>query len=175
MTEPFAELTDDADAALSFAQYFGRLYEYDRWANGRLLDVMEGMGSELPSKAVNRMSHLIACQRLWMARMGRGLSYPATVFPEISLSETRGEAELVFAEMRDFVAEFDQQDAAQLSARFQFKDLKGNAHSALIYEILTQLSQHGCYHRGQMAVDLNPLLDQPVVTDWVYYVWRTED
>lgn len=173
--EPEAEFNvNGGDGVLSMAGYFVRLYEYDRWANGLLLDALDGLGDVVPAKAINRMSHLVACQRLWMARMGRGLEMPATIFPEISLVETRAEAERVFAEMRDYVKSLTEGDDAGIFERFHFEDLKGQRHSALIYEILTQLSQHGCYHRGQMAVDLNPLLESPIATDWVYYVWRNE-
>ena len=55
---------------------------------------------------------------------------------------------------------------------FAFASLEGVNYTLLRSDILTQLGQHGPYHRGQIAVEINPLRDEPLTTDYVYYAWR---
>ena len=93
---------------------------------------------------------------------------PETIFPKWSLDETKRNAEPIFAGMRRFIEELPEEDYHR---SFAFTNMEGHAYTLLRRDIFTQLGQHGAYHRGQIAMELNPLLDKCVTTDYVYYTW----
>jgi uncharacterized damage-inducible protein DinB len=156
----------------SFHRYFAKIFEHDRWANGLVLQTMAGLGEELPIKPLNRLSHLIACQRLWLSRLTETIQKPESIFPEWSLDETSRNVKTISAQMKTYLEEIPE---AALHRHFEFTSLEGQPYRLLKRDILTQLGQHGAYHRGQIAMELNPLLDEPLTTDYVYYMWERLD
>ncbi len=161
--------TPPAPPATGFREYFAGVFTYDRWANTLVLDAMAGLGEHLPPKPLDRMSHLTICQQLWLSRMTDDVEKPATIFPTWTLDETRRQATTIFERMRRFIDELPEAD---FRGSFSFRTLEGEPYTLIRRDILTQLSQHGPYHRGQIAMELNPLLPEPLVTDYVYYAWR---
>ena len=63
------EVAPQIDAVTGFRDYFRKVFAYDRWANGRVLDAMAELGDRLPERPLNRMSHLVVCQSLWLSRL----------------------------------------------------------------------------------------------------------
>ncbi|RMH23876.1 MAG: hypothetical protein D6693_10590 [Planctomycetota bacterium] len=150
----------------TFSEYFARLFEYDRWANRRVLDAMRSLGTRLPAKPLDRLSHLLVCQKMWVGRI-TGAGEPVTdFFPSWPLDQTEREAGEIGALMERFIAQTPEE---RLFAEFRYTSSEGDPYTNRIADILTQLSQHGCYHRGQIAVELNPLLAEPLATDYVFF------
>ena len=148
--------------------YFVRLFEYDHWANRFVMETMAAI-EKLPASPLNRMSHLIICQQLWLSRMTDEFERPRDVFPHWSLQEANSNAQLIFARMERLVSE---QTDELLGQPFEYQAINGHHFESLRMDILTQLALHGSYHRGQIAVELNPLLDQPLTTDFIYQTQR---
>ena len=148
--------------------YFVRLFEYDRWANRFVMETMATI-SDLPAKPLDRMSHLIICQQLWLSRMTDEFERPSDIFPHWSLQDANTKAQRIFARMERLVAEHTDD---LLYQPFEYQAMDGNHFESLRMDILTQLALHGSYHRGQIAVELNPLLDKPLTTDFVYQTQR---
>ncbi len=148
--------------------YFVRLFEYDHWANRFVMETMATI-SDLPAKPLNRMSHLIICQQLWLSRLTDEFERPSDIFPHWSLQDANAQAQTIFARMARLVAEFTDD---LLHQPFEYQAMDGNHFESLRLEILTQLALHGSYHRGQIAVELNPLLDKPLTTDFIYQTQR---
>lgn len=155
-----------AAPALTFTAYLDRMFEYDRWANARVLEAMSSLGDALPQKPVDRLSHLLICQRMWIRRMRDDADQITDFFPSWPLAKTKAEAQAIGAEMREFIQSHSD---AELLEDFVYQSSEGAAFRNRRLDILTQLSQQGCYHRGQIACDLNAMLDKPLVTDYVYY------
>ncbi len=164
MTEQPATL----EAAATFRDYFSRIFEHDRWANGVVFDNMTNLGEALPQKPLGRLSHLIACQQLWLSRLTDDYEKPESIFPKWTLAETKKNAEPIFAGIKRFIEELPEAD---FHRSFAFTSMEGQPYTLLRRDIFTQLGQHGAYHRGQIALELNPLLDECLTTDYVYYTW----
>ncbi len=148
--------------------YFVRLFEYDRWANRFVMETMASI-ENLPVKPVDRMSHLIIRQQLWFSRMTDEFERPSNIFSRWSLQDANAKAQEIFARMGHLVAEFTDK---LLGQPFEYQSLEGKRFESLRSEILTQPALHGSYHRGQIAVELNPLLDKPLTTDFIYQTQR---
>ncbi len=147
-----------------FLGYFRELFEYDRWANDRVLDAMEGL-SEVPDTAVRRMAHLVICQDLWVRRVRE--EEPLTdVFPRWNLEETRRQCSVISSRMQAFL---DLLTEDRIHGVFDYVTTEGEKGQSLVSQILTQLSQHGCYHRGQSILEIKPFLAKPLDTDYVFF------
>ncbi len=154
--------------AATFRAYFAKVFEHDRWANGLVFDSMTSLGEALPQKPLDRLSHLIICQQLWLSRLTDDFEKPEMIFPKWTLAETKRNAEPIFAGIRRFIEELPEEDYHR---SFAFTSMEGQPYTLLRRDIFTQLGQHGAYHRGQIAMELNPLLDECLTTDYVYYTW----
>ena len=159
-------------ATFTFRDYFARLFEHDRWANGLVLNAMGGLGERLPSKPLGRLSHLIICQQLWLSRMTDDFETPASIFPAWTLDETRDRYEVIGGGMKRLIETLPEAD---FHAHFDFTSMEGKPYRLLRRDILTQLAEHGAYHRGQIAVEINPLLGKPLATDYVYWAWEKRE
>ena len=157
-----------SEAREPLRDYFVRLFEYDHWANRFVMETMATI-PDLPAKPLDRMSHLIICQQLWLSRMTDEFERPSDIFPHWSLQEANSNAQAIFARMARLVAEFTDE---LLGQPFAYQSMEGKRFASLRSEILTQLALHGSYHRGQIAVELNPLLDKPLTTDFIYRTQR---
>jgi len=159
-------------ATFTFRDYFARLFEHDRWANGLVLSAMTGLGETLPPKPLGRLSHLIICQQLWLSRLADEFDKPASIFPTWTLAETRERYETIGGGMKQFI---EMLPDADFHAHFDFTSMEGKPYRLLRRDILTQLAEHGAYHRGQIAVEINPLLDAPLATDYVFWAWESRE
>lgn len=157
------------ETAATFRACFSRIFEHDRWANGVVFEYMTNLGEALNQKTLDRLSHLIICQQLWLSRLTDDFDKPKTLFPKCSLNETKLNAEPIFAGMKRFIEELPEEDYHR---PFDFTSMEGQPYTLLRRDIFTQLGQHGAYHRGQIAMELNPLLDECLTTDYVYYTWK---
>ncbi len=155
-----------AAPTMTFTDYVDRLFEYDRWANARVLEAMESLAGDLPQKSLDRLSHLLICQRMWIRRMRADANQITDYFPTWPLDKTRSEAAEIGNEMRLFIQSLSDAD---LLEEFEYRSSDGKMFHNRRLDILTQLSQHGCYHRGQIASDLNARLASPLVTDYVFF------
>lgn len=156
----------------SFAAYFARLFEYDRWANRRVLEAMESLDDRLPTKPVDRLSHLLICQKMWNQRFVGVEVTIKNFFPSWTLAQVQENEREISALMERFIADLP---AERWFTPFAYTDSEGGRFTNQPIEILTQLSQHGCYHRGQIACELNPLLPQLLTTDYIFYCRLTQD
>jgi len=152
-----------------------QLFAYDAWANRRSLGACAGLmpeqfvqnlGSSF-SSVRDTLAHIIGAQFVWLERFhGRvppGLLPPAD-FPDLaSLTARSGELQ---QDLTDYVNGLSSED---LAGKFEYRDLKGNAHSNLRWQVLQHLANHGTYHRGQVATLLRQLGLKPVSTDLIAF------
>src|SRR5574341_212131 len=147
------------------------LYEYNGWANARILGAVE----PLPPEAFQRdlknsfpsvrdtLVHILGAEWIWLRRwQGESLSkgLPAAEFPTVASLKDR------FATLdRERRAFLDTVSEERLGQPFGYRDMAGNAHSLRLVDSLQHLANHGTYHRGQITTMLRQLGVKPVSTD----------
>ncbi len=147
------------------------LYDYNTWANGRILGAVEPLTPEaflrdlknsFPSMR-DTLTHILGAEWIWLRRWhGESPSQvlPATDFPSVASLKDRYSS--VEKERRAFLEGLSEERLAQ---PFQYKDIAGNAHSLLLVQSLQHVVNHGTYHRGQITTMLRQLGATPVSTD----------
>jgi uncharacterized damage-inducible protein DinB len=138
-----------------------RLLRYDVWANRETLSFLQ-RGSP-PPKSLRWLSHIIGAECLWLDRIaGRRASLP--VWPDLSLPECDHRlthlAELLPASARQ----------SDLGRAVQYTNSKGEPWSSTVEEILTHITIHSAYHRGQIASDMRSAGQEPAYTDYIHAV-----
>lgn len=146
------------------------LIDYHYWANGRMLNAMDGLtpeqftrdlGSSFPSIQLT-LAHMLNAEAVWL---GRILNEPVArvepqQIPDVAAVRERWAAlEPLFRKAA--AGELDRVVVARTSAGKEFR------HP--LWEVLHQLSSHGTYHRGQLTTMLRQLGVTPAQMDLILY------
>lgn len=151
------------------------LYDFNRWANGRVLEAADKLSPEQFTKDLKNsfpsvrdtLVHIMAAEWIWLERW-RGTSPKALLnaseFPTVSTIRTRwGEVE---REQREFISGVTEESLKRVVA---YINLKGDPYKYPLWQLLQHLVNHSTYHRGQVTTMLRQLGAQPVETDFLVY------
>ncbi len=151
------------------------LYDYDRWANGCVLDA----ASRLPAEQFTRdlgsshrsvrdtLAHILGAEWIWLRRW-KGTSpkalLPASEFPTVDSLRARWRE--VEAEQREFLAALTE-DA--LATTIAYINTRGERFAYPLWQMLQHVVNHSTYHRGQAATLLRQLGAEPAPTDFLIF------
>ena len=139
------------------------LIDYNYWARDRVLDAVatitpeqfiRHMGNSF-SSVRDTVAHICAAERIWILRLKgakqQDLPKPDR-FPDVDAA--RREWAGLEGEMREQLAILGREGAGRT---LEYEDLRGNKQSALIWQMLQHVVNHGTYHRGQVTTMLRQL------------------
>ena len=95
------------------------------------------------------MAHIVGAERLWLARL-RNEPPPLPVWPELDLDDTAPPAGRVAAGAGRGACDVSTRKSS--SDGVGYRNSKGEFWTSTVADILTHVSHHGAYHRGQIAV-----------------------
>ncbi|HZE99663.1 MAG TPA: DinB family protein [Planctomycetota bacterium] len=151
------------------------LYDYTRWADERLLDAVarlptdewtRDMGSSHKSVR-DTVVHIASAQWIWLSRW-KGES-PKTMWTPAdhpTHASVRERWDPLRAELAAFVGALTEES---LAAPLAYRNLKGDALSYPLGQLMLHATNHSTYHRGQITTLLRQLGAQPVSTDLVLF------
>jgi len=152
-----------------------QLYEYNAWANHRLLDACavlspeqftRDLKSSFPSVR-DTLAHILGAEWLWHQRfLGNApTSLPSpSDFPAMDvLREKWAEVERDFL---GFVAGLAQKD---LDRVHQFRTMAGEPYPTPLWQAMQHVVNHGSYHRGQVTAFLRQLGAKGVSLDMIRF------
>lgn len=138
------------------------LYDYNAWANARVLDAAARLTPDLftaPEPVSfgslrGTLVHILGAEWIWRARCMAGLS-PARLldeadFPTLAVVRDRFAQEA--REMRRFLANLD--DGA-LDQNLRYANTHGVAHETPLWQVLLHVVNHGTQFRAEAAVVLS--------------------
>ena len=143
---------------------FRRLFEHDGWANAAALASLRD--GPAPDRARAWMAHLVATERLWLARLRQEPS-SLPVWPDLDLDACAAElADLQGEWMRCLEALSDE----DLEDGVAYRNSKGEFWTSTVEDILTHVVLHAAYHRGQIAAAVREAGGTPAYTDFIHAV-----
>ncbi|MBV8878344.1 MAG: DinB family protein [Planctomycetaceae bacterium] len=148
---------------------------YTRWADARMLDAAstltpeqytKDLGSSLKSVR-DTLVHIVGAQWLYLSRF-KGESPKAGWSPADypGVAELRDRWNPVVAELEAFAAA---QTEESLAKPLSYRNLKGDALSFPLGQVLLQVTNHSTYHRGQGTTLIRQLGGRPPSTDFILY------
>lgn len=150
--------------AMVMKKYFLKLYQYNAWANKRVLGTLKRQNVS-DEKILSIMSHVVAALFLWLHRI-KGLPAPDvklwggdySLDQLVSLSDKATQDWLAFVESTD---NFDRQ--------LSYKNYVGDPYTNNVENIMIHLVNHSSYHRAQVAMLLRQKGFEPINTDFITY------
>jgi uncharacterized damage-inducible protein DinB len=154
---------------------FRVLYDFNAWANRRILEACSGLTSDQFLKDMqssfpsirDTLAHIYGAEFVWLERWNRhipvalptGADFPD--FASIRARLTEMDAALVA-----YVSLLDEQ---ALSQTLDYKLFSGKAYSGPLSPMLQHVANHSTYHRGQVITMLRQLGAKGVSTDLIAY------
>jgi uncharacterized damage-inducible protein DinB len=152
------------------------LYEYNAWANSRILDAAAQLTPEqllAPGGASfdsvrDTLAHTMSAQWLYLERwQGRSpRAWPeASTYPD--LASIRARWEMIERDTQAFVAALDD---ARLAAVVEYTNMQGEAWAYPLWQQMIHQVNHATQHRSEAAVLLTQLDHSPGWLDLLYFV-----
>jgi uncharacterized damage-inducible protein DinB len=155
------------------------LYEYDRWANNRVLQAVSSLSAEEFTRDLggsfrsvrDTLVHIIGGEWIWVTywkepspsfailadlRARRDALFDPGAFPDFPTVQHK------WAEVEQEQTDFVQTVTDQLLERM----LPFRATQVRLAHLMQHMANHSTYHRGQVALMLRQLKAEPVATDF---------
>lgn len=154
---------------------FRLLYDYNSWANHRMLDACEAltpeqftreMGSSF-SSVRDTLAHIYGAEWLWLERWKSNTptKLPASAdFP--TLSSVRVRWVELDRDLNGFIASLSASDLPRAHA---IRNTQGKEFVNSMQEMLQHLANHSTYHRGQVTTLLRQLGAKAPYTDLIAF------
>jgi uncharacterized damage-inducible protein DinB len=141
-----------------------RLLRYDIWANGATLHSLRQ--GPPPARSLKWMGHIVGAEYLWLARL-RQEPAPLPVWPDLPIDDCAARLAEISGMWHEYLAHAGPRRFAE---RFTYTNSKGEEWTSTVEDILTHVTIHSAYHRGQIASDLRAAGQVPAYTDFIHAV-----
>ena len=144
--------------------HFNKLYRHLGWADERVLQSLRAAHSVL-KKDLDLYSHILGSEHNWLSRI-RGSAPKLAIWPTLTLDE----CETVGKEnVTAFNALVSSLTPELLQKPVTYRNSAGEQFTSTLEDILTHVSLHGAYHRGQIAASIRAAGDAPNPTDYIAF------
>ena len=144
--------------------HFRQTIQYNAWANQQVADALKPVAKP-SAKAVLVLAHIVGAERLWHARLV-GSAAPE-VWPALNVAQCAGamrELSHIWTNWSRLLTPGD------LDRAISYVNSKGEPWSSTVREIITHMTHHSAYHRGQIATLLGAAGVTPAYTDFIHAV-----
>lgn len=142
--------------------YFRSLFDYHVRANELFLDVLYSENKPIDEYAFKMFRHCIMAHHVWNHRM-LDLAYDHEFWEPLSKIQLEQLMIQNKEETAQILNQFDLQD------ELDYKNQLGESFSSKIIDILSHVSHHYAYHRGQIARSLRECGIEPPKTDLIIF------
>jgi uncharacterized damage-inducible protein DinB len=145
------------------------LYDYHRWANHRLFEIADRLGTEAVTRDLGKhwsfptlkamFAHIYAADRVWLTRW-KGES-PKRLYGDAdftSMADLRAQWDALEAEQRGFVEGLGDGD---LTRAVDYKNTEGAAFRVALGPLLQHVVNHATHHRSEVATMLTLISGSP--------------
>jgi uncharacterized damage-inducible protein DinB len=158
-----------------------RLYDYNSWANERVLESLQLIGQEdfTSNKQASHgsirgiIAHIAAAEWIWLERWEG--SSPVGLLPESEFETLEIATQRLRKIDHDLQRFTNRLTQANLDGRRGYKTTEGKAYSNVLSDMLLHLVNHSSYHRGQIATLLRQSGAVPQSTDFILFIRLKEE
>ena len=145
--------------------YFINLFKYNTWANQRVIDEISNSGIKY-NIVIKILSHLLLAEKTWLQRL-KSEKYDNKFWIDLNQDECNKLAKYNEVQIRSYLNSLSESD---FETKVNYINSKGIEYTNTITEVLTHLSHHSSYQRGQIAREMRRLGKEPVYTDYIAYL-----
>jgi uncharacterized damage-inducible protein DinB len=145
--------------------HFARLFKHLEWADARVLVSLRAARNP-QQRNLELYAHILGSEHVWLSRIS-GTAARVAVWPTLTLDE----CEQVAAENVSAFTELVSGLTPELLQKpVTYKNSAGDQFTSTIEDMLTHVTLHGAYHRGQIASSIRASGDTPNATDYIAFV-----
>jgi uncharacterized damage-inducible protein DinB len=144
--------------------HFRKLYKHLVWADARVLQSLRAAHSVL-KKDLDLYSHILGSEHVWLSRI-KGTTAKVTVWPSLTLDECLRLADENAAAFDGLISELTEEAGEK---PITYRNSAGDQFTSTLEDILTHVSLHSAYHRGQIAASIRAAGDTPIPTDYIAF------
>jgi uncharacterized damage-inducible protein DinB len=141
---------------------FQQWFEYDLYANSKVLSIMESQVGHLPDDTLKLFSHIIAAHEIWNSRI-RLETASLGVWERIPISEMAGWLN------RNYENTLSVLDELQAGNTVNYETTDGRKYANNVPDILFHILTHNHYHRGQIARNMRENGIEPAETNYIVF------
>jgi uncharacterized damage-inducible protein DinB len=143
-----------------------RIFEHVTWADIQILNALQ-LIEDKPEKSIHLFTHVLSAEKVWLTRLNEKDSSQIQIWPNPGLEECE---RLVKENSEGYQIFLDQLTDHDLSRHISYRNTSGVEFKTTIFDILTHVSLHGSYHRGQISSYLRSEGYDPINTDYINFV-----
>jgi uncharacterized damage-inducible protein DinB len=144
--------------------HFIKVFQHLKWADARVLDSLRGAKS-LVKKDQELFAHILGSEHVWLSRIG-GTAPKFAVWPTLTLDECDQLASENAVAFQKLISGLT---AEAIQRAITYRNSAGEEYASTLEDILTHVSLHGAYHRGQIAASVRAAGDAPSPTDYIAF------
>jgi uncharacterized damage-inducible protein DinB len=145
--------------------YYIKLLEYEHWANAQIIGAIESLETP-PEKVLSLMSHILNAQMIWFTRVAND-HLVVGVWDLLPVSWLQETAEHSYQKWGSYIRDTEDADFEKV---ITYQTTTGTTYHTPLGEILTHLSHHAAYHRGQIIALLKSVMLHVPSTDYILWV-----
>jgi uncharacterized damage-inducible protein DinB len=154
------------------------LFDYNYWANARILDAAAGLTAEQYTSTVpglghggvrGTLVHMLAAECLWRQRCLEGVS-PTTLLQEADFPTLEALRQRWAEEERLMRAGLTRLTERTLAEHIVYRTTAGRPMVDTLWQLLVHLVNHGTQHRAEVAMALTALGHSPGDLDLIIYL-----
>lgn len=146
-------------------KYFLDLFEYNLWANQRLLTTIS-MNKLKDDKILSLLSHLVSAQIIWLHRV-EGL--PTSPFPPWEVYNLREIESMIDESNARWKKFLDNYKVDTLEEIIHYKNFQKKDFENRLLDIIAHVINHSTHHRGQINLLLREMDIEPPQLDYILY------
>jgi len=155
---------------MELLEHLRRQFAYDAWANREVLaglKMTELKMSDRPSpRPLQLLAHILSAERLWLERI-RNQPQSLPVWPDFTVEQCETQIADLAQRWQEYLCQLS---AAALADKVAYKNSKGEPWASTVEGVLTPVTLHSAYHRGQIASQLRAGGETPAYTDYIHAV-----
>ena len=149
---------------MNLLAYLRRQFTYNEWANREVLTAIRSHGAD--ERSLRYLAHILSAERLWLERI-KQQSRTMPVWPQPDLRQCEEQTDEMGKRWSEYLASLTEDALAQ---SISYKNSKGESWSSTVLDILTHVTMHSAYHRGQIASHMRASGHTPAYTDFIHAV-----
>jgi uncharacterized damage-inducible protein DinB len=151
------------------------LFDYDRWADLRVLEKISGLSADQYSRNLGSsfggiggtLLHILSANNVWLSRWNGDEAVPLNPENFQTCESVREQWNIYHSEIGKFTALITED---KLNAGLHYRDFKGNQFLQPLFHLIQHKVNHSTYHRGQLVTMLRQLGINAVSTDYIVYI-----
>ena len=144
--------------------HFIKVFQHLKWADVRVLESLRGAHSVL-KKDQDLYAHILGAEHVWLSRI-IGTTPKVAVWPTLTLDECERLAAENGAAYQKLASDLTKETTERAVT---YRNSAGDEYTSTLEDILTHVSLHGAYHRGQIAASVRAAGDTPIPTDYIAF------